>query len=182
MQNPIEMDDLGIPLFLETPILTFIHSKMQQASECIEYRSTSNLKIAPCFEWNRPCFGANIEVIWVQGIMSCAYSLYFKAWSQIFSQNVGMVSSKWFHQTTHHQKNVEVHPAFLASNWFRKRSFSRAVPFPPTRGQQVKFWNKDLWGDRKSFVNTRLRICSPYNPCMMYGINLPTCSCGLNTQ
>ena len=25
MDNPIKMDDLGVPLFLETPIYTYIH-------------------------------------------------------------------------------------------------------------------------------------------------------------
>ena len=29
MENPIKMDDLGIPLFLETPIFTYIYHKNQ---------------------------------------------------------------------------------------------------------------------------------------------------------
>ena len=30
MENPIKMDDLGVPLFLETPISTFIIANVEE--------------------------------------------------------------------------------------------------------------------------------------------------------
>ena len=30
MENPIKMDDLGVPLFLETPIYTFVLNHLKQ--------------------------------------------------------------------------------------------------------------------------------------------------------
>ena len=54
MENPVRMDDLGVPLFLETPIygrladlMFFLHGNCW--SRC--------LINDPCFAWKGPCFG-----------------------------------------------------------------------------------------------------------------------------
>ena len=33
MENPIKMDDLGVPLFLETPIYTYLEPKLTPSFE-----------------------------------------------------------------------------------------------------------------------------------------------------